>query len=311
MGDVVNTGTFCYKATALSNSNYKLPAAVTSPDYTITPKTVTITADDQYALVNGPVPELTYQVEGLVDGDELLRKPELTCLGSVHAAGVYPIAVRGADAGSNYTITYVSGKLTRTGLGKPVNRPSSDVGCPSAQYSDLDTKAWYHDATDFVLAKGLMNGVGGGKFDPYGTTTRAMIVTILWRQEGEPAAKTAGSFTDVADGQWYTEAVEWANANGIVEGYGNGKFGPMDPITREQLAAILYRYAMYQGMTAVTLEENLIGFPDTAKVSAYAVPAMNWAVGQGIINGVDGLLDPQGAAIRVQAAQMLTNYLKK
>ena len=153
-----------------------------------------------------------------------------------------------------------------------------------------------------------MNGVGNGKFDPNGTTSRAMMVTILWRLEGSPAAAKSVGFGDVASGSWYGDAVNWAQSCGIVEG-ADGLFRPNDPVTREQLVTILFRYAVYKGMTTLTMEENLGGFPDEASISTYAISAMNWAVGRKIINGMDGLLNPSGFATRAQTAQMLMNYL--
>jgi len=183
--------------------------------------------------------------------------------------------------------------------------------CPCAAYSDLNPNAWYHDAVDFVLQKGLMNGVGGDKFDPNGTTSRAMIVTILWRLEGQPVANYLMQFEDVGADTWYTEAVRWAASEKLVEGYNDTAFGPNDPITREQFAAILFRYAAYKGMNAMTLEENLLGYADEAKVSGYAIPAMNWAVGQGILEGANGLLNPGSPATRAQAAALLMRFCGK
>ena len=159
---------------------------------------------------------------------------------------------------------------------------------------------------DYAIRNGMMNGVGGGKFDPHGVTSRAMIVTILWRLEGEPAAADA-SFTDVADGQWYSEAIDWASANGIVNGYSAAKFGPMDSITREQMAAILYRYADMKGYDMQA--GAALNFADAGSVSSYATAAMQWAVAEGLINGVgDNTLNPQGTATRAQVATILMRF---
>ena len=179
---------------------------------------------------------------------------------------------------------------------------------PKVTFSDLVPGAWYETAINFALTENLMNGVGNGKFDPNGTTSRAMMVTILWRLEGSPAAAKSVGFGDVASGSWYGDAVNWAQSCGIVEG-ADGLFRPNDPVTREQLVTILFRYAVYKGMTTLTMEENLGGFPDEASISTYAISAMNWAVGRKIINGMDGLLNPSGFATRAQTAQMLMNYL--
>ena len=185
-------------------------------------------------------------------------------------------------------------------------------GCLSEQFSDLDTSLWYHKATDYVLSKGLMNGVGGGKFDPNGTTSRAMIVTILWRLEGEPVVNYLMRFEDVAAETWYTEAVRWAASEGIVTGYSDLAFGPNDAITREQLATILYRYEQYKGGGFTGAWMFLLDFADRDKVSDWAYEAMCWTTMHGVINGKgDGILDPKGNAKRCEGAQMLMNYLNK
>lgn len=182
--------------------------------------------------------------------------------------------------------------------------------CPSEYYYDLNTNAWYHEAIDFVLSEGLMNGTGGRYFSPSVATNRAMIVTILWRLEGQPYVASKLSFKDVASGVWYTEAVRWAASEGIVEGYSETEFGPLDNITREQLATILYRYAQYKGED-VSTSGSLSSYNDAAKVSDWAYAAMRWACGNGIMNGKgNGVLDPQGSALRSEVAQVLMNYLK-
>lgn len=176
-------------------------------------------------------------------------------------------------------------------------------------YSDLNPELWYHKAVDYVLDNELMNGVGGNRFDPYGTTSRAMIVTILWRLEGCPKAVSAPAFTDVPDGMWYTEAIRWAASTGIVKGYGDQTFGLNDPITREQLATILYRYEQYKHGAAGALA-FLPDFADRTEISDWAYEAMCWAVENGVIKGREsGLLDPKGRAMRCETAQMLMNDL--
>ena len=160
-----------------------------------------------------------------------------------------------------------------------------------------------------MVANGLMNGTGSATFAPYTELSRGMLVTILWRMEEQPVVNYAMTFEDVAADAYYAEAIRWAAANEVVTGHSSSVFGPDEAITREQLAAILYRYAQYQGMEAITLEENLGGFADSGSISAYAVTAMNWAVGQGVINGNgSNMLSPTGTATRAEAAQMLMNY---
>lgn len=185
--------------------------------------------------------------------------------------------------------------------------------CPSKAFTDLDAKAWYHEGVDYVLTNGLMNGVGGGKFEPDGQLTRAQLVTVLYRAAGEPdTGKQVNPFTDVPDDTWYTKAVIWAANNGIVNGVAKNTFAPDDSITREQIAAMLYRYA---GAEAAK-EDKLSAFPDAAKVSDWAKEALNWAVASGLINGVadangTASLEPQATATRAQIATILMRWLEK
>lgn len=185
--------------------------------------------------------------------------------------------------------------------------------CPSKAFTDLDTDAWYHEGVDYALTNALMNGVGGGKFEPDGQLTRAQLVTVLYRAAGEPdTGKQVNPFTDVADDTWYTKAVIWAANNGIVNGVAKNTFAPDDSITREQIAAMLYRYA---GAEAAK-EDKLSAFPDAAKVSDWAKEALNWAVARGLINGVadangTASLEPQATATRAQIATILMRWLEK
>ena len=194
--------------------------------------------------------------------------------------------------------------------GTPVTpaRPTAPVGLPFADVSGSD---WFYNDVRYVYEKGIMDGTGADRFSPNAPLTRAMIVTILYRMAGSPSVSGSSDFTDVAAGKWFAKAVAWAAANGIVNGYGDSLFGPNDPVTREQLAAILYRYAVYGGMTAVTLEENLGSFADTEQLSAYAIQAMNWAVGQGLINGSGSNLVPKAQATRAQVAAIIHRYLER
>ena len=183
--------------------------------------------------------------------------------------------------------------------------------CPSLAFTDLSTTAWYHEAVDFVLTNGMMSGYGGGSFGPNSTLSRAQLCQILYNLEGKPAVGPS-SFTDVAADAWCSDAVAWANANGIVGGYGDGRFGPNAPITREQLAAILWRYARFKGYdVSIGEDTNILSYADAFAVSEYAIPAMQWACGAGVAGGYeDHTLRPQNTATRAQVAQMLMNFLK-
>ena len=210
--------------------------------------------------------------------------------------------------------TYVAPYVPPVTSTEPDEETPCDGGeaCPARGFVDVDTSKWYHEAIDYVLTNGLMNGTTTTTFDPNGATTRGMLVTSLSRLEGQPAVAGKNPFEDVTRGYYYEDTITWAAANGIVNGYGDGNFGPEDVITREQMAAVLYRYAQYKGMTAVTLEENLTQFPDENQISGYAVQALNWAVGQELISGMDnGTLAPQGSAIRAQVATIFMRFCEK
>ena len=177
-------------------------------------------------------------------------------------------------------------------------------------FTDVDAASWYHDAVDYVVAKGLMDGVSSDRFDPNGTTTRSMIVTILYRLEGQPAVSGTNPFDDVTEGQWYTDAVIWANENGIVEGYGRGQFGPSDTITREQFASILYRYASFKSWD-ISKEADLSSYEDASSISSWAEAAMKWANAEGLITGrTDTALAPEGNTTRAEAAAILMRAIE-
>ena len=183
--------------------------------------------------------------------------------------------------------------------------------CPSAAYNDVNTSLWYHDAIDYVLANGLMNGYGNGKFGPMDNLSRAMLAQILYNMEKKPAVEIpAEQFPDVAAGSWYTDAVYWAKANGIVDGYSDGCFAPNDSITREQLVTMLWRYAKYKGQD-VSATADLSAYQDGAQVSAYAAPAMKWACGTGVVQGSNGKLMPSATATRAEVAQILQNFVSE
>ena len=160
----------------------------------------------------------------------------------------------------------------------------------------------------YVTDEGIMNGTSSTTFSPLSTTNRAMMVTMLWRMEGSPEVDYELDYTDVAADQYYTEAVRWAASTGIMDGYGDNVFGITNPITREQMATVLYRYAEYKDIE-VTASGDLTTFTDGDKTSAWALDAMKWAVGAGLINGVENnALNPQGASNRAQVATVLMRY---
>ena len=190
-------------------------------------------------------------------------------------------------------------------------RVDENPGTGANPFTDVSEKDWFYGDVMFVYENGLMLGTSKTLFSPHGTATRGMMATILWRMEGSPAPKGKNSFTDVEAGKWYADAITWTAENGIFAGYGKDKFGPDDPITREQLAAIFYRYADYKGYD-LTVKGNLDKFKDADKITDYAKTAMQWAVGSGLVKGKSGnLLDPQGTATRAEIAAMLHRFIEK
>ena len=175
-------------------------------------------------------------------------------------------------------------------------------------FADVKAEAVCQQDVLFCTDEGLMTGTGRNTFSPDRPMTRAMLVTVLYRLAGSPEVTEKAAFTDVASGSYYEAAVAWAAKNEIASGTSATTFEPNKAVTREQLAKFLFNYAVYQGMDAVTLSENLISFEDHASVSGYAVSAMQWAVGLGLINGTDGKLLPTGTATRCQFAAILNRF---
>ena len=184
--------------------------------------------------------------------------------------------------------------------------PTTDV---SDRFSDVGKNAWYHDAVQWAADQGLMNGVSDDTFAPSDTCTRGMVVTMLWRMAGEPASNAGASFTDVSSGAWFADAVNWAAETGTVNGISATEFAPDAPVTREQLAAILYRYAQAQGKGFTGMWAFPLEYPDASEVSGYADEAMHWMTMHGIITGMaDGTLAPRDNATRAQIAAMFMRF---
>lgn len=186
---------------------------------------------------------------------------------------------------------------------------SGEKDCPSRSFRDLDTTRWYHEAIDTMLREGLMNGTGNGLFEPNGTLTRAMLVTILWRSEGKPAASAQTSFTDVPAGAYYAEAVRWAAANGVVKGVSSTEFGPSKNITRQELVTILWRLAAKKGLNTSNAGLTVPEFADRSQIAAWAAEAMSWGCTRGILTGKSAnRVDPTGTATRAEAAAMIVRF---
>ena len=203
------------------------------------------------------------------------------------------------QADGTYTFTMPNGQVTVT-----VTFAEAPLPFPDVTEGD-----WFYDAVRYAYETGLMDGVEDNLFAPNSETTRAQLVTILYRLAGQPAVSGNLPFTDVESGTWYTDAVAWAAQNGIVNGVSDTEFAPGDDITREQLAVILYRYAAYQGYD-VSQRADLSGFGDASSISDYAQEALSWAHAQGLVLGFeDGSLRPQGTASRAQIAAVLMRFL--
>ena len=208
-----------------------------------------------------------------------------------------PVKVTDKGDGT-YTFTQPTGKVT-------ISVTFRDKEIPGLPFVDVAPDAWYFDAVRYAYENSLMVGTSPNAFSPNGMTTRAQIVTILWRLVDSPAGEAPVDFADVDPAAWYGEAVRWAAGQGIVGGYGNGNFGPNDPVTREQLAAILYRFAQHMGYDTEG-QADLSGFTDLAQVSTYAREAMAWCVDAGLLSGTSPTtLSPRGQATRAQTAAVL------
>lgn len=186
------------------------------------------------------------------------------------------------------------------------------VATNETYFSDVASDSWYYDSVQYAVNMGLMNGMGNNCFAPDTQMSRAMLVTVLWRYAGSPE-KGENLFSDVKNGQWYTNAIAWAAENGVVTGVGNGKFDPEGTVTREQLAVVLYRYSQSLALDT-SRQEELADFPDAQKVSPWAQAALSWAVTEGLITGNKTgskvYLEPQGSATRAQVAAILMRYIE-
>lgn len=208
------------------------------------------------------------------------------------------------------SVTLRGDKTVYAGWEKTDGKDDEEADDEKASFDDVLPDNWAYEAVEYVNEKGLMSGVGGGSFSPGQPTTRGMLVTILYRMEGEPEYENTGTirFTDVNDDAWYAKGVYWAAENGIVKGVGDGRYLPEDPVTREQMAAIFHRYAGYKGYD-VTAQGDLSAFTDAASVGDWAREALIWAVDKELINGMgDGTVNPRGTATRAQTAAILMRF---
>lgn len=230
------------------------------------------------------LPEAGYELASLTAVDQKNRTLALTDAGDGRYTFIMP--------GSRVTVRAVF--------------RAKDTGSAYESFSDLKADAWYHDGVDYALRNGLMNGYSDSRFGPNDPISRAVVVTILWRMAGSPAANNAEDFTDVQTSAWYASAVRWAAETGVVNGYADGRFGTDDPVTREQLAAMLYRYAVLQGYdVSVGENTNILSYDDVFSVSQWAMGTLQWACGSGLMQGNGANLLPKESATRAQMAAIL------
>ena len=292
----VARGTAVITATAADGSGASASCTVTvssylppaNPNYRITVEATqggTVTADPTAAKAGTtvtltPVPDRGYQVGAVAVTDRFGDAVAVT-----------------EQADGTYTFTMPNGQVTVTVTFEETPLP----------FTDVTEGDWFYEAVRYAYETGLMDGVGDNLFAPNSETTRAQLVTILYRLAGQPAVSGDLPFTDVEAGTWYTDAVAWAAENGIVNGTTDATFAPGEDITREQLVTVLYRYAESKGYD-VSASADLSGYPDAGQVQDYAQPAMAWAVAEGIVEGVDGNLNPTGDATRAQIATILMRF---
>ena len=264
-----------------ANPNYRVDI-LTSENGTVTADPVAAKAGETVTLT--PAPEEGYEVGEVTVTDRFGDTVEVT-----------------ENADGTYTFTMPNGQVK-------VEVTFVEATPEPLPFTDVAETDWFHDAVRYVYDNGLMDGVGDGQFAPNATTTRAQLVTILYRLAGEPAVSGDAAFTDVESGQWYTDAVAWAAEKGVVNGISETEFSPAGDLTREQLATILYRYAESMGYD-VSASADLSGFPDADQIQSYATQALSWAVAEGLLQGFeDDTLQPQSTATRAQIATILMRF---
>ncbi len=243
------------------------------------------------------------------ENENFLFVGEETVVGGLAFSASHPPVNRAADGGISFINNPALSKTAYSGaVAEPAAQPASAGYNNVAGYGDVVEGDWFGKAVAFVSERKLMDGISASSFQPKGNMTRAMLVTALYRLAGSPEAGGASSFHDVPTGSELSRAVAWANANGIIEGYTKATFGTNDQVTREQLAAVFYRYASHTGCDmSATADLNV--YTDAGSVRSYAADAIRWAIGSGLMNGTEGGgISPAGTATRAQVASMLMNF---
>ena len=291
-------GQFAFTTNYLSGETIQVVRGQSVPTYQITigdMENGTLTANPTSAKEGDTVtltatPSAGYQLAGL----------------TVTGEGGNPVSLTNTGHGT-YTFPMPASAVTALAAFAEIPDQPEQPEQPTEPFTDVRESDWFYDAVVYAYENALMDGMGEGTFAPNATTTRAMVVTILYRLEGEPAVSGDLPFTDVEASTWYTDAILWAVQNGIVNGMNDTQFAPGNDLTREQLVTILYRYAQDKGYD-VSASADLSGYPDAGQVQTYAQPAMAWAVAEGIVEGMDGNLAPAGNASRAQIATILMRF---
>ncbi len=249
---------------------------------------------------------------GKISGIRVLRQGETPEIWQRATAMIGRLLGLSSDGAVQQIDGVSSATFSSEGIRKAVldatRQAQPETDCPSAHFTDVNQQLWYHEGIDYAVTKGLMKGISDTRFSPDAPMTRAMLVTVLWRHMGSPRAEP-GSFSDVPADLWYSEAVAWAAENGIVNGMDETTFQPDGNLTREQMAAILYRLAR-KSWIDTSGQADLTSFADGDSVSDYAAEAMRWCVYEGILSGSDGKLLPRDNATRAQVATLLTRFFK-
>ena len=263
-----------------ANPNYKITVEATQGGTVVVTPT---SAKAGTTVTLTPVPDQGFALDTLAVTDRFGNPVSLT-----------------EGANGTYTFVMPDGQVT-------VTATFTETAPEPLPFTDVAEGDWFYDAVRYAYENGLMDGVGGNRFAPNSATTRAQLVTILYRLEGQPAVSGDLPFSDVEAGTWYTDAILWAAQNNIVNGVSDTEFAPGDDLTRQQLVTILYRYAKAKGCD-VSASADLSGYPDADQVQGYAQPTMAWAVAEGIVEGMDGNLNPAGNASRAQIATILMRF---
>lgn len=303
--DRFSTYALVYKDTAISSGGHSSgsSAAATYPVDVKTAANGTIKADKSSASKGSTVtitvtPNKGYELGKLTVTDKNGKTVSVIAKGS-----------------GRYSFTMPDGKVTvaasfaETDWDLAYRDCPKDNTCPIWPFTDAKTTDWYHDGVHFCLENKLMVGYGANTFKPNNSTSRAMLTVMLWRLSGSPTVNYAMQFSDVDSGKWYTEAVRWAASTNVVTGFTDGTFRPDSAVTREQMAAVLYRYAQSKNYdVSVGENTNILSYADAANVSKYAIPAMQWACGSGMIQGTNGNLNPNNSTSRAQMATMMMRF---